>query len=101
MKHVLLSALAAAVLTLVTPGSADAANLVKRQARQQARIHQGVNQGDLTRGETARLQRSQNRIHRSIRQDRRDGAGLTPAERANANARLNQQSRRIHRARNN
>lgn len=101
MKHLLLSALAAAVVALITPGSADAASLVKRQARQQTRIVQGVNQGDLTRGEAVRLQRSQNRIHRSIRRDRADGPGLTAAERAKANARLNQQSRRIHRARNN
>ena len=51
--------------------------------------------------EAVRLQKSQNRIHRSIRRDRADGDGLTAAERAKANARLNQQSRRIHRARNN
>ncbi|HAX41508.1 MAG TPA: hypothetical protein PLF84_15720 [Bryobacteraceae bacterium] len=101
MKHFLLPAIAAAVLALATPAAADAANLVKRQVRQQARIAHGVNQGDLSRGEAVRLQKSQNRIHRSIRRDRADGDGLSAAERAKANARLNRQSRRIHTARNN
>jgi hypothetical protein len=101
MKRYLLPAIAAAVLALATPAAADAANLVQRQVRQQARIAQGVNQGHLSRGEAVRLQKSQNRINRSIRRDRADGPGLTAAERAKANARLNQQSRRIHRARNN
>jgi type IV secretory pathway VirJ component len=101
MKHFLLPAMAAAVLALSTPAAADAANLVKRQARQQARIAQGVNQGELSRAEAVRLQKSQSRINRSIRRDRADGPGLTTAERAKANARLDQQSLRIHRARNN
>jgi hypothetical protein len=101
MKHILLPAIAAAILAFATPAAADAASLVKRQARQQARIAQGVNQGELSRGEAVRLQKSQNRIRRSIRRDRADGQGLNAAERAKANARLNRQSRRIHTARNN
>lgn len=101
MKRHLLPAIAAAVLALATPAAADAANLVNRQVRQQARIDQGVNQGQLSQGEAVRLQKSQNRIRRSIRRDCADGQGLNAAERAKANARLNRQSRRIHIARNN
>lgn len=89
----------AVLLGLCVASPAGAANLAKRQVRQQARIHQGVAQGDLTRGEAVRLQKHQNRIHRSIRQDRLDGGGLTPLERKKANVRLDRQSGRIARAR--
>jgi hypothetical protein len=99
MRYFILPLLAALGFALAAP--ADASSLAGRQARQQARIHQGVAQGDLTRGEAARLQRSQRRIHQSIRNDRVDGAGFTARERIKAHARLDQQSRRIARARNN
>lgn len=99
MKLVLVPVLAALALSFALP--ADAANVARRQARQEARIHQGVRQGDLTRGEARRLDRSQDRIRQSIRRDRADGRGLTRAERAKADARLDRQSGRIARARNN
>lgn len=97
MKQVILPF--AVLMGLCVAGPAGAANLAQRQLRQQARIHQGVTQGGLTRGEAVRLQKHRDRIHRSIRRDRRDGGGLTPLERWKANLKLDRQSRRIARAR--
>lgn len=86
---------------LVFIPAAEAGNLAKRQARQRARITDGVRAGDLTRNEARSLRKSQSRIHRQIRRDRVDGLGLTPRERAKAERLLDRQSRRIARARRN
>jgi len=66
-----------------------------RQATQQKRIGHGVNNGELTKGETLRLQRNAGRIHRSIRRDRVDQGVFTPRERVKAQQKLNRQSRQI------
>ena len=72
-------------------------NVGERQINQQKRIRQGVNSGELTPLETARLERNSARIHRSIARDRRDGGSFTPHERAKARKKLNKQSRAINR----
>jgi len=66
-----------------------------RQIHQQQRIRQGVRSGELTGPETVRLQRSSARIHRSIVRDRVDQGVFTPRERAQAQRKLNRQSKRI------
>ncbi len=89
----------AAVLAVTLSGSALAAEVDRRQANQQARIAEGVESGQLTPGETARLERKEARIRREIRRDRAaNGGTLTPAEKARINRQENRVSRQIYRA---
>jgi hypothetical protein len=68
-----------------------------RQARQQRRIAEGIESGQLTARETARLERNEARLNREIRRDRAHGGGLSARERRNINRRQNQLSRQIYR----
>ncbi len=91
--------LTALALSLAVPAaSALAAEVDRREARQQARIAEGVQSGELTPRETARLERKEARIHREVRRDRAENGGtLTPAERASIDRQQNRVSRQIYR----
>jgi hypothetical protein len=92
----------AAVLVLATASPALSAEVDRREANQQGRIAQGAGSGQLTPGETARLERREARIHREVRRERAlNGGTLTPAERARVNRQQNRLSRRIYRAKHN
>ncbi len=94
--------LLSAVLVLSLSAPALAAEVDRRQANQQARISEGVESGQLTPGETARLERREARIRREIRRDRAaNGGKLTPAEKAKINREQNRTSRQIYRAKHN
>jgi hypothetical protein len=87
---------AAAVLALAAP--ALAAEVDRREARQQARIAEGVQSGELTPHETTRLERKEARIRREVRRDRAENGGtLTPAERASIERQQNRVSRQVYR----
>ena len=78
--------------------TASAAEVDRREQRQQERIAQGVQSGQLTPAETARLERKEARIHREIQRDRAaNGGTLTPAERRRINRQQNRVSRQIYR----
>ncbi len=98
MKNTTL-ALAIGALALVA-GSAFAATadpgINHRQARQHARIAQGVASGQLTARETARLRSQQRAIAREERVYKSDGR-LTLAERADLRRDLDRASRDIYR----
>ncbi len=84
------------------PDPAPKSEVGKRQENQQDRIAQGVKSGQLTAGETARLERNQARINRQVRADRQaNGGKLTPQERAQVNHEQNRQSRQIYRSKHN
>lgn len=87
----------AIVATMIgcTPAFAAGGNINKRQARQQARIYQGIASGSLTRHEAARLERQEARIDAREARDRRNG--LSPRERAQLERDLNRESRQIYR----
>lgn len=73
-----------------------------RQANQQHRIAQGVRSGQLTPGETARLEHREAHIRREIHHDRMaHGGHLTPRERARINREENRASRHIEHAKHN
>ena len=72
----------------------------KRQVNQQKRIGQGIRSGELTKREVRGLQTGAARTHRSIRRDRVDGGVFTPRERAKSHMKLNRQSRRIAKQKN-
>jgi len=81
---------------------AMAAEVDRREARQQERIGQGVQSGQLTPGETSRLERQEGRIDNEIARDRAaNGGKLTGAERRSINRQENRESRRIYAAKHN
>jgi hypothetical protein len=65
-----------------------------RQVKQQARIHQGVANGELTRKEAAGLQMQQASVQRHKRAAKADGV-VTPRERRSINRHQNRASRNI------
>ncbi len=69
----------------------------QRQKNQQKRIGEGVENGQLTPRETAKLEREQAQINREIRRDKKTGGGLTPRERAKIQRDQNKASRDIYR----
>jgi len=88
----------AAALTLALAAPALAAEVDRREERQQDRIAQGVRSGELTPRETARLERKEARIDRQIKTERAaNGGKLTPAERRQVNREQDRMSRRIYR----
>lgn len=90
---------AAACAALLVAGEARAeGRIARRKARQQARIAQGVRSGQLTVGETARLERREARLNREIHRMRQENGGtLTPRERRRINRQQNRLSREIYR----
>lgn len=82
-------------LTL-TSAPAFAQNLNKREARQQHRIAEGIENGSLTPKETARLERQESRIKELQAKDRKSGGGLNDKERDELNRLLNTESHRIY-----
>jgi hypothetical protein len=89
--------LAALVAAAAVPAFAQSApGYTQRDINQEQRIEKGLQSGQLTTREAARLQGEQARIDRIEANALRDGA-LTPAERARINAAQNQASRDIAR----
>src|SRR5579883_1819663 len=72
------------------------------QRRQQHRIANGINSGQLTAGETQRLERREAGISRETRDMREDNGGhLNQAQRRAVNRQQNRASRHIYRAKHN
>lgn len=92
----------AAVLGLLLSLPSAAAEVDRRASRQQERIAGGVENGSLTAGEAAGLERREARINQEIKADRAaNGGTLTPAERAKINREQNRASRAIYRKKHN
>ncbi|MFL9825097.1 hypothetical protein [Rhodoplanes sp. SY1] len=89
LKTVLIAGALAATASAAMAGPID-----DRQARQGQRIFQGVQSGQLTYGETARLLQRQQQIQAMKLQARSDGF-VDPWERARINAAQNWQSLNI------
>ncbi|MGZ6077656.1 MAG: hypothetical protein ACXWK6_07610 [Myxococcaceae bacterium] len=76
---------------------AMAAEVDRREVRQQERIGEGVESGQLTPRETARLEKQEGRIQNEIKADRAaNGGKLTAAERQSINRQQNRVSRHIY-----
>ena len=92
------------VLSLVLGASfaAGAAEVDRRQARQQKRIAEGVESGQLTPGETERLEKKEAALRQEIKDERAaNGGHLTPKERRQVKRQENRLSRQIYRAKHN
>jgi hypothetical protein len=68
-----------------------------REARQERRIYQGIESGQLTQREALRLDREQDRVESLEARYRRTGDGLSPRERMRLERDLNRTSRDIYR----
>ena len=100
MKRITGLFLAAAVALTAMP--AFAARVDRREKRQQERIGEGVENGSLTPGETAHLEKREAHINREVRRDRAENGGkLTPAERRKVERQENRTSRAIDRDKHN
>jgi|SRR5215813_4151117 len=95
MKIARLATIVSIGLTL-SSAPALAQNINKREARQQHRIAEGIENGSLTPKEAARLERQEARINELEAKDRRSGGGLSPKEREELNRLLNAESHRIY-----
>jgi hypothetical protein len=105
LTAVLASALCMAPMAMFaqtpTPGANDY-NINQRKVAQQDRIAQGVKSGQLTAGETARLEHQESGINREERGMRaQDDGHLTKQDRSVIHAQQNQESRRIYRDKHN
>jgi hypothetical protein len=85
-------------LLLASPALAGPGRIARRKENQQDRIAQGVKSGQLTAGETARLERKEAGLNREISGMRQENGGkLTAADRALINHQQNHLSRDIYR----
>jgi hypothetical protein len=74
----------------------------QRRENQQDRIAQGVKSGQLTAGETAKLENQQKGINQQVKADRAaNGGKLTPGEKQQVNKEQNQASKNIYNKKHN
>lgn len=101
MKRTLIT-LAAAVLILPASSFAQQTKPAQRKDNQQDRIANGVQSGQLTAGETKRLETREAGINRETRRDRAaNGGKLTAQERQQVNRQQNRVSNSIYRDKHN
>ena len=87
--------------TTPTPGKNDY-NIHQRKGDQQSRIANGVKSGQLTAGETSRLEHQETGINKEERGMRaQDNGHLTRQDRQTIHRQQNQESRRIYRDKHN
>ena len=85
------------MLAALAPLAASAGEVLNREYNQQQRVAQGIDNGRLTAGETARLENRQARINATRRADlAANGGHLTRGEHRNLNARENAVSGSIY-----
>jgi hypothetical protein len=74
----------------------------QRRKAQQQRIASGIQSGQLTAGEAARLENQQRKINQEVRTERSaNGGNLTKQQKAQVNRQLNQTSARIYNRKHN
>jgi len=90
------AAVVVAVLVSI-PSSARAGGIKKRAANQQGRIAQGVQSGQLTAGETARLEGKESALNHEVKDMRQvNGGTLTTQDKTIVNRQQNRLSRDIY-----
>ncbi len=93
--------IAAAAAAFATSAFAGTPREERREARQQARIAQGVRSGQLTPRETIRLERGEQRIDRMEARAKANDGRIGPRERARIERAQNRESRQIYRLKHN
>lgn len=99
MKSIILATAAAALLAVTLPADQK---IAQRKENQQDRIALGVKSGQLTAGETARLETRETRVNKEIGTDRAaNGGKLTSAEKQQVNRQQNRMSGDIYKDKHN
>ncbi len=92
----------AAMAQSSTPAAKPDPTIAERKENQQDRIAQGVKSGQLTAGETAKLENQQKNINRQTRADRAaNGGKLTTGEKKQINKEQNAASKNIYNKKHN
>jgi hypothetical protein len=90
--------LALAALAAAAPGQ----TVDQRRENQQQRVANGIESGQLTPGETAKIERGEAKVNRQVRRDRAaNGGKLTPGERQQVNHEQNKLSGEIYKDKHN
>jgi hypothetical protein len=85
-----------------TPAAKPDPTIAQRKENQQDRIAQGVKSGQLTPGETAKLENQEKKINQQTRADRAaNGGKLTDNEKKQINKEQNTESKRIYNKKHN
>jgi len=88
-----------AIVAVFLMSHSQAARHDRRQARQAARIHQGVKSGELTKGEAHRARVQQRKINRM--ENRMEANGMTPKEAARLEKAQDRASKNIYNMKHN
>lgn len=81
--------------------SLSAQKIEERKDSQQKRIAQGVASGQLTPGETKKIETKEQAINKEVRTERKaNGGRLTQAEKKQVNRQQNRVSKQIHKEKN-
>jgi hypothetical protein len=85
-----------------SPATPTGKTIRQRKVKQQKRIAQGVKNGSLTPGETARLEKKERKINKEERRMRRRNDGkLTRADKARLTRQQNRTSKQIYKKKHN
>lgn len=99
MKRMIIVVATAAALSVA---GASAQTINERRENQQDRIANGIQQNQLSPGETAKVERQEKAINQQVAGDRYlNGGKLTPGERKQVNGELNRTSAEIYKDRHN
>ena len=94
--------IALAATLVITPAALLAQNIQDRKVDQQDRVAQGVKSGELTAGETGRLEHQESGINKEERGMRaQDNGKLTAQDRKTINHQQNVESKRIYKDKHN
>jgi tellurite resistance protein len=85
---------------LVSPAGVGQ-RMEERKERQKERIQEGRKSGELMKKEAARIRTRERNLNRQVREDRKDGGGMTPAERAKIEKRQDDISQDIYKQKHN
>jgi hypothetical protein len=102
MKRTIILSIAASLITFSAFADEHEGRIQERQENQQARIAQGVKFGQLTAGETGRIETREDRLNKEVRKDRAaNGGTLTGVEKRQINHQQNSLSKSIYRDKHN
>jgi hypothetical protein len=100
VKRAVLLALVVALFGTISFAQTTTPKVTKRQIHQQQRIKEGVKSGELTKGETKRLEAQQAKMSADKAAAKSDGV-VTPEERAKLKHEQNRASKNIYRKKHN
>jgi hypothetical protein len=100
MRRIMTGLTIVALATVLAATAAQAGPITRREARQRARIQQGVRSGELTPGETKKLRNEQGHVEQMREHAVADGK-IGPRERVALRRAQNKASRDIYRLKHN